>query len=450
MPAVLEGTARALLRRVAIEQAEARMPSLVATVLREGRPVWFGARGTAEGAAPTADTQYRIGSITKTLVAVLVMRLRDEGLLELNDPLAKHMPATPVGDVTIAQLLSHTAGLTAEPPGPWWERVPGMEIDALTGALGTQTSRHRPGRRLHYSNLGFALLGELVSRHRKADWVEVARSEILQPLGMRDTTTRPREPHARGYAVHPWADVLLPEPEHDAVAMSPAGQLWSTSDDLARWAAFLAGGDEGVLDPATLAEMREPASVDDADAWSGGFGLGIQLMRHRGRRLAGHGGSMPGFLAVVWGDPADRSGVVCMANATSGLRASVATDLLDILDAHEPALPREWAPATVDPGLLELTGPWYWGPAAYLLRLRSGRDLSLSPVSGPGRTSRFTAQDDGTWLGLDGYYAGETMRLVRRPDGSISHLDLNTFIFTREPYDPAAPVPGGVDESGWR
>ncbi|MFC4534907.1 serine hydrolase domain-containing protein [Sphaerisporangium dianthi] len=450
MAAILEGTARALLRRVAIEQAEARLPSLVATVLRDGEPVWFGARGTTEdGAAPTADTQYRIGSITKSLVAVLVMRLRDEGLLELNDPLSRHMPATPVGEVTIAQLLSHTGGLTAEPPGQWWERVPGVEIDALTQALDERTSRHRPGRRFHYSNLGFALLGELVARHRKADWADVVRAEILEPLGMRDTTTRPRVPHARGYAVHPWADVLLPEPEHDAVSMAPAGQLWSTCADLATWARFLARGDQRVLSPATLAEMREPAGVDDADMWSVGFGLGIQLLRHRGRRLAGHGGSMPGFLAVVWGDPADGGGVLCMANATSGLRPSVATDLLDILEAHEPAIPRAWAPTPADPDLLQLTGPWYWGPTAFLLRLLPGRDLMLSPVSGQGRTSRFAAQPDGSWLGLEGYYAGESLRVVRRADGSVGHLDLNTFIFTRVPYDPSAPIPGGVEESGW-
>ena len=66
---------------------------------------------------PDADTQYRIGSITKTFTAVLVLRLRDEGLLDLNDPLEKHLPGTGVGDVTVAQLLGHSAGLGAESPG---------------------------------------------------------------------------------------------------------------------------------------------------------------------------------------------------------------------------------------------------------------------------------------------------------------------------------------------
>jgi hypothetical protein len=70
--------------------------------------------------------------------------------------------------------------------------------------------------------------------------------------------------------------------------------------------------------------------------------------------------------------------------------------------------------------------------------------LHLGPLPGrPGRASRFRARDDGTWVGLDGYYAGEVLRIA--PD----HLDVGTFVHTRAPYDPDAPVPGGVDERGW-
>ncbi len=448
MSKVEERTARALLHRLAVEQAESRVPSLAAALVRRGEVAWFGFRGRVDGEPPTPATQYRIGSITKSMVAVAVMRLRDEGVLDLLDPLAKHVPGTPAGDVTIAQLLSHTAGLTAEPPGAWWERTPGAPADELIAGLGPEITRHRPGRRYHYSNLGFGLLGELLARKRAMPWTRVVREEVLEPLGMRDTTPRPRAPHASGYAVHPWADVLLPEPEHDHGAMAAAGQFWSTPADLARWAAFVGGHTGDVLRPATLAEMREPATVDDGDAWLGGYGLGIQLARHNGRRLAGHGGSMPGFLATVWADPADDVGVLFMANTTSGVRASLAKDLLDILAAHEPPLPAEWVPGSADEDLLALTGPWYWGPSAYLLRVLPERGLSLTPAGGQGRASRFVAQPDGTWLGLDGYYAGEALRVVHSPEGV--HLDLNTFIFTREPYAPLGPVPGGVDKDGWR
>jgi hypothetical protein len=71
-------------------------------------------------------------------------------------------------------------------------------------------------------------------------------------------------------------------------------------------------------------------------------------------------------------------------------------------------------------------------------------------VSGAGRASRFRPLAEDTWLGLDGYYAGETLKVGRDADGTPRHLDLATFIFTRIPYDPAAPIPGGVDEEGWR
>ncbi|MEU4835237.1 serine hydrolase domain-containing protein [Streptosporangium sp. NPDC023615] len=450
MSPVLESTARLLLRRIAVEQAQGRLPSLTAGVVRDGELAWFGARGRVDGAAPTTGTQYRIGSITKSLVATVVMRLRDEGRVDLLDPIGEHVPGLRVGGVTVAQLLSHTSGLSAESPGAWWERAPGVPAGDLIGGLGPEIVRHRPGRRFHYSNVGFALLGELVARHRGVSWERAVREEVLRPLGMNDTTPRPRAPHALGYAVHPWADVLLPEPEHDAVAMAPAGQLWSTPADLARWAAFVAGDTAGVLDPGTVEEMREPATVDDGDTWTAGYGLGLQLARAGGRRLAGHTGSMPGFLATVWADPSDRVGVLFTANSTAGVSRGLLTDLLTILDQHEPRLPEEWRPVADTAGLLELTGPWYWGPSAYVLRLLPEGGVSLDPVTGTGRASRFTAQDDGTWLGRDGYYAGETLRVVRRHDGSPSHLDLNTFVFTRTPYDPGAEVPGGVDEGGWR
>jgi CubicO group peptidase (beta-lactamase class C family) len=449
---VQEATARALLRRLAEEQAGSRVPSVVAALVRDGEIVWFGGRGRVGEERPGEHTQYRIGSITKSMVAALVMRLRDEGQLDLLDPLDKHLPGTPVGDVTIAHLLSHTSGLTAESPGEWWERTPGVPATTLIGAMGPESARHRPGRHYHYSNLGFALLGEVVARKRSVSWQEALQEEILEPLGMRETTPRPRAPHATGYAVHPWADVLLPEPENDHGAMAPAGQLWSTAGDLARWASFVGGDTGGVLRPETVAEMREPAAVEDGDAWLRGYGLGFQLARHSGpggaRRLAGHTGSMPGFLATVWADPADGVGALFMANTTAGVRASLLTDLLDILAEHEPPLPAEWAPSPVDDDLLALTGPWYWGPTAYVCRVLPRRGLALTPMGAQGRASRFAAQADGTWLGLDGYYAGETLQVVRT-DGGV-HLNLNTFIFTREPYDAAVPVPGGVDPRGWR
>jgi CubicO group peptidase (beta-lactamase class C family) len=449
---MLQTTEFALLRRVAAEQAEGRAPSLVAAVVRGGDVVWTGARGQVDGATPTADTQYRIGSITKTFVAVLVMRLRDEGRLDLNDELDKHMPGTSFGHLTIAQLLSHTGGLTSESPGVWWERAPGGGWPELLDHMDEDVLKHRAGARFHYSNPGYGVLGQLVSELRGASWLEVLNAEILAPLGMGRTTPMPVAPHALGWAVHPYADVLLPEPTPDAGAMAPAGQLWSTATDMARWLRFIAGDSGTVLHPDTVEEMRSPVVVEDGGAWTGGYGLGLQTWRDSGRRLAGHGGSMPGFLANVVVDPTTTTGALAMTNSTAGVGVSaLSVDLLKLVDDYEPALPGEWRPLTeVSQDLLALTGQWFWGPMPFVLRLMAGDWVDLRPVAGAGRGSRFRPTGDGEWLGLDGYYAGETLKLHHHADGTVSHLDLATFVFTRTPYDPKAPVPGGVDDRGWR
>jgi CubicO group peptidase (beta-lactamase class C family) len=448
---VSETTARHLDARMAEEQAERRLPSLVAALARDGRTVWHGAVGEVEGRPPTTDTQYRIGSITKTLVAVEVLRLRDEGLLGLNDPVAGELPEAPAAHATIAQLLSHTSGLQAETHGPWWERTPGVDWPTLAASHRHDAAPLPHGRRHHYSNVGYAVLGQLISQLRGRPWDEVIRHELLEPLGMKRTTTRPAPPAAPGLAVHPFADAVLPEPEHDAVAMGPAGQLWCSLTDLARWAAFLGGDTAGLLSDATLEELGRPIAIDDrpGQPWTTAHGLGVQVHNFGGRRFIGHGGSMPGFLAAVRVDVRSGDGAVVMANTTAGLGPDLIIDLLDLLAKHEPRPAPRWRAGEIDPSALELAGVWFWGPTPLLLRVRAG-ELELGPMQGPGRASRFRPVGDGTWRGLDAYYAGERLAVVRRDDGTIDHLDLGSFVLTREPYDRASDVPGGVDPAGWR
>ncbi|MEU6650395.1 serine hydrolase domain-containing protein [Streptomyces sp. NPDC046900] len=450
---LLPATRRALSHRIAVAQSEGRAPSLVGAVVRDGQAVWHGARTSVDGHAPDENVQYRIGSITKTFTAVLVLRLRDEGLVDLGDPLEKYLPGTGAGEATIAELLAHTGGLAAESPAPWWERTPGSLRPELVDVLGEQPLRHPVGRRFHYSNPGYTLLGALVEEVRGAAWEDVLRREVLEPLGLRRTSGRSRAPHAGGWAVHPWADVMLPEPAEDLGRMAPAGQLWSTTDDLARFAVFLARGDDRVLSAQSVQEMRTPAApAETADLAAGtGYGLGLQLQHRDGRLLAGHSGSLPGFLANLTFSVEDDMAAVVLANCTSGPQVTaVAADLIGIVAEAEPRIPEPWRPLPeVDPAVLELTGQWYWGTQGFILRLMADGGVALEPLSGVGRCSQLRSNGDGTWTGLDGYYAGEVLRPVRRTDGSVSHLDLGSFVFTRQPYDEGAPVPGGVDPEGW-
>ena len=456
-------------------QRAGRLPSVVAGLVRGGELVWTGAAGTVDGRAggvsADADTQYRMGSITKTFVAVGVLRLRDAGRLDLADRLGVHVPGSELDDVTVEQLLTHAGGVQAETDGPWWERTPGGDWSALASA--PVGRRFRAGRRFHYSNVGYAALGRLLEVHHGTGWFDVVRDDLLRPLGMTRTTTRPSGAAAPGLAVHPFADARLPEPAHDAGARAPAGQLWTTATDLARWATFLGGATDGLLAAETLSEMVEPHHVNDEPGkpWTGAHGLGWQVWNVDGARFAGHGGSMPGFLAALRvrldagvpeggsttppggtasGRPrgAAGDGVVLLTNTTASTATrALVDDLLEGLARLEPAPVDPWA-ASGDAGLLELVGTWHWGPSTEVARLVDEHLVLGEP--GAGRGSRFRRVGDDLWVGLDGYHTGEPLRVVRRADGSVSHLDLASFRFTRTPYDPDADVPGGVDESGWR
>ncbi|WP_433293300.1 serine hydrolase domain-containing protein [Actinoplanes sp. CA-030573] len=441
MSTLLPETARALRHRLAIAQTTGRAPSATAAVVRDDDTVWAESHG--DGGGP--DVQYRIGSLTKTFTTILVLRLRDEGRLALTDRLDDHLPGTAAGDATIAALLGHTAGLRSEPPGPWFERNP-----AISEILAEDPYAHPPGALFHYSNPGFALIGALVERLRGEPWEQALRDEVLTPLGMSRTTGSATAPHAAGWAVHPWADVLMPEPATDLGPMAPAGQLWSTTADLARFALFLLNGDDRVLRSESLAEMRRPASPPEAARWDMGYGLGTQLLRHENRLLAGHTGSVPGFVATLWVGHDDGVGAVVLANTTAGFPvATLAADLIRVVAEKEPRIPAPWRPLrSVDPDILELAGPWFWGPAPYLLKpLEDGR-LELSPLAG-GRI-RFHPDGAGRWVGQNGYFHGERLTVERDETGAVTHLDVGTFVFTRRPYDPGTVIPGGVDPAGWR
>lgn len=456
---MLENRTRRLLdARLARDQADERLPSIAAGLARDGELIWTSGRGLVDEARPKADTQYRAGSITKTFIAVAVMRLRDSGQLSLSDPIGDHVDVTglgaapAVGAMTVGQLLSHSAGLRAETAGPWWERTPGSSLaDLVSSSLQEDAARFRPGRRHHYTNVGYALLGALIATKSGNTWYEVIARDLLAPLSMVRTTMRPEPPHATGYAVHPYADVLLTEPEHDAGAMAPAGQLWTTVNDLARFARLLSGRTEGIIAAQTVAEMREPIVISESagQPWTLAYGLGLELWNADGVRRYGHTGSMPGFMALLAITDAPGADTVIVAcNSTTGFSVSLGSDLLAILAEEEPYVPAEWKPNQVDADLLALLGSWFWGPAPYTLSL-SGDELELSRDGAEGRSMRFRRDADGGWRGVDGYMAGEPVTPVPGPDGHVIALDIGSFIYTRTPYDRAAPVPGGVAPDGW-
>ena len=447
MAFVTDLTARRLEAVLATEQRSGRIPSVAAALTRDGSLVWRGSRGDATGRPGTrpTDLQYRIGSITKTMTAVLLLQLREDGLLSLHDPLSAYLSelkGSRQGDLTLRTLLSHGSGLAAEPPGQWWERTDGGSFADLVSTLDELATPFEPGATHHYSNVGYGLLGEVVSRVDGRSWWESLSDRLLQPLGMTRTSYDPFDPHAQGYSVAPYSPLLTDEPATDTGAMAPAGQVWSTVLDLATYADFLITGHRDVLPLAVLEEMSIPQSGSAADGLAGAYGLGLRLLAGGSGLLVGHTGSMPGFQASLFVDRGRRTGAVVLANSTTGLRSDrIGADLMATLERCEPSPPEVWEPVDEVPVQVgEVLGVWYWGNTAKVLSW-DGRLLLVGNALGGGRQELFALVDGGL-VGVSGHHNGEPLEVVRRADGTVSHLVCSTFVFTRTPYDPDAPIPG--------
>lgn len=431
---LLPETGRRVTEIAARAQSAGRAPSLALAVVRDRSLLHF--TGAGETPPPDPKTQYRLGSITKTLTATMVMQLRDEGFFALDDLLYRHLPGTPVGGITLRQLLGHVSGLQREPDGPWWERTSGGDVEKLLAELAFDKIAGPPLRTYHYSNLAYGLLGAVLQRVTGEPWASLVGKRLLDPLGMKRTTYSPVEPFARGYVVHALDGSLHEEPRLDSGAMAPAGQLWSTVTDMAKWAAFLADPAPTVLSRETVDEMCTPVVMQD-DAWTAGHGLGPELNRVGERIYVGHGGSMPGYVAHFAVHRPSRTGVVAFANSYglrgTSIRAVSLEALTAVLDA-EPVLPQPWRPASAPTGeAAEVCGRWWWMGGEFEVAAE-GAELVMYPLGQPARTPwRFVREAQDRWRGTAGMNAGEVLSVLRGPDGRATQLDIATFVFSRDP-----------------
>ncbi|MGC4821884.1 serine hydrolase domain-containing protein [Micromonospora sp. DT63] len=434
-----------LVRRV---QADARVPAVSAALHRADRQLWtctVGGTGTDSPLGP--GTQFRIGSVTKTFTAVLTLQCRDDGLLDLDDPVGRHLDLPAHGELTVRRLLSHTGGLQREPFGDVWDTLNAPDVEQLVAGLDRAERVLPTGRRFHYSNLGLAVLGLLVGRLRGGTWAEVLAERVLTPLGLTDTTVTPRPSAATGYLVDAYSDEAHPEPPTDFGAVGPAAQLWSTASDMARWAAFLA--DPAALDPAgavlapgTLDEMRWPLTTTDETLWGAGFGLGLILVP-QGERVVhvGHDGAMPGFLAGVYGRRGGDGTAGAMGAAVLG-SSGTASEVLELPHRllteaveHDPADIEPWTPGAPAPAALRgVLGRWWGEGSEYVfswhdgaLRARGAGDQAGRP---PAVFAPLPDRPD-VFRTVSGREVGELLRLTRDEDRTVVRMHWATYRFTR-------------------
>jgi CubicO group peptidase (beta-lactamase class C family) len=417
-------------------QAEKRLPSVSAAAVHDGEVVWADAVGLAEterGEEATPDHQYRIASITKTVTAVGLMQLRDEGKLDLDDTLDRHLPEaahTPM----LRALLSHLSGIQREVPGDVWETLIMPTRDELLPRLAESERVLAPGAYWHYSNLAYALLGEVVARVSGQPAERYLDERVLGPLGMTRTTWTAETPAATGYLVDPYVDVPRAEPVIAGNAVAPAAELWSTASDLCRWAAFIADPDPAVLAPETMKEMRTFQSMVDVNKWRLGYGLGFALYRVGDLVFAGHDGAHAGFLAHVDALPAAKTGVAVLTNAGAGVTISeLGLELSRAISDAYPPVPEEWRPGEAAPDeLAGVLGRWWTEGHEVVFSYRNGRleSLVVDARLDLGR-SVYEREGPDLYRIVRGYERGELLRIVRDDAGEPVKLYFATYPVTR-------------------
>ena len=311
------------------------------------------------GPPPDAGTVFRIASMTKSFTASAVLALRDAGLLRLDDPVTDFVPelrgqpgvTADSPAISLRHLLTMTAGFPTD--DPWGDRQQGTPLPEFAALLARGVRpAWAPGTRFEYSNLGYALLGRVISAVAEADYPDFVRARVLGPLGMTRTGFEAGEFDpaglARGYARSPdgWTE-LAPDP---LGAFAPMGGVFSCVRDLARWvngfaAAFPAGRPAGrrmphPLSPATRREMQQPAVTlpraqprfpgDPAAGSQYGYGFGLFTEETSAwGRLVYHSGGYPGFGSHMRWHPETGLGVIVLANSTYAGASVLAARLME-------------------------------------------------------------------------------------------------------------------------
>jgi CubicO group peptidase (beta-lactamase class C family) len=359
--------------------AEKHLPGLVYGVVLDGKLVYTRSLGYAnvEARTPVAsDTRFRIASMTKSFVAMAALRLRDAGKLDLDAPVARYLPELgklqlPTSDsppLTVRNLMTMTTGLPED--NPWGDRqmaITNAQLEKFVG--GGLSFSNAPGIAFEYSNLGFVLLGKVVSKVAGMRFQDYVTQHILLPLGMKETVWEyagvPADKLALGYR---WdGKTWEPEPmlhDGDGAAM---GGLITTMNDFARYVAFHLdawpardGVDAGPVRRATVREQQMPrvfAGFSSKTTLADGvtpnprfsfYAYGLNWARDsRQTVVVSHSGGLPGFGSQYLFAPDHGIGIIAFTNLRYGPVYGPTGKAFDSLIQNAGLPARPAAPAAV-------------------------------------------------------------------------------------------------------
>ena len=339
-----------------------RVPGIAYGVIVDGKVVHIGTAGLRDvkaNAAVDTNTVFRIASMTKSFTALSILKLRDEGKLSLDDPAEKYVPelkglkypTTDSPKLTVRYLLSHSTGFPED--NPWGDQQLADSEQQLSDMLrrGIPFSTS-PGTNYEYSNLGFAILGRIVTNVSGMPYTRYVREKVLLPLGMTSTTLEvarvPANRLAHGYRLQDgqW----LEEPQLANGSFGSMGGMLTSVSDLGKWVAYLLdawpprdGDERGPVKRSSRREMQQVWRFSGASAvmdtttntltlGAGGYGYGLGVSRTcLFPSLVSHSGGLPGFGSIMRWLPDYGVGIVALGNLTYTGWGGVTSQALDAL-----------------------------------------------------------------------------------------------------------------------
>jgi CubicO group peptidase (beta-lactamase class C family)/D-alanyl-D-alanine dipeptidase len=456
-----QDTAKVLSTFITHEMQDKRLPALSVALVDDQQIVWaqgFGYADPDKKVPATANTVYRIGSVSKLFTDIGVMQLVERGELDLDAPVQKYLPDfhpnNPFGTpITLRELMSHRSGLLREPPVGNYFDPSNLSLAAMVESLNDTTLVYAPQTHTKYSNAGVATVGFVLEKHSGQPFATYLKHAVLNPMGLENSAFGP-DPRlmpslAKAYM---WSyDGKFFQAPTFELGMAPAGCMYSTVTDLGKFLSVLFNGGRGpngeVLKPETLEKMWTPQFAKPGEKT--GFGIGFYVSQLDGHREVQHGGAIYGFATQAAALPDDKLGAVAVTtlDGANAVTTHVTDEALRLMLDVKKGKPLEGIPTTEPLPLeraRELEGRYGTGDAAVDLIDESG-NLEMLPAAGG---VQYKLRQSGGDLIVDGLLSyGQRFKAAgNRIIGGDKSLE-------RVEVKQPAPIPdrwkGLIGEYGW-
>ena len=443
------------------EMSDHALPAVSISLVDGQDIVWsqgFGFSDPAKKIPATADTVYRVGSVSKLFTDIAVMQLVEQGKLDIDAPVTRYLPTfapkNPYGKpITLRQMMSHRSGLVREPPvGSYFDPTE-PTLARTIESLNRTKLVYEPETHLKYSNAAIATVGYVVEKTQKQPFAKYLKGAVLDPLGLEKTSFEPTPSITKDLAkANMWTidGRIFPAPTFE-LGIAPAGSMYTTVNELGRFISALFADGRGVkghvVSRKTLDQMWTPQYARPGE--TRGYGIGFSISDMEGHRRIGHGGAIYGFSTSLSALPDDKLGVVVVttkdtSNAITNHIADVALKAMLAVRQGKPH-PRPEVTVPVDPNLAQrVTGRYVGGTKDFDLFTSAGQLMMLGTGGGLPQELRST----GEGFIVDGSL-GHGNKFEWKSDSVLYDGQIYKRVDVRKRQPAPAKFKGLVGEYGW-